>query len=123
MTTDTDQSTERAEYTEQIEQRIKDTLREFQDLELEQMRKGEIKARARLAKVKRGVDQKRTAAQESLHRTRKASEAAWHEARVGLEAAWGELREAVERARSELSGDEADGESNIGGESGGEGAR
>jgi hypothetical protein len=80
-------------------------LREFQDLELEQMRRGEIEARARLAKVKRGVDEKRTEVQQSLHQARKASESAWDEARAGFEAAWGELRAAVERARRELSGE------------------
>ena len=98
-----DRTTERQTYTEQIEQRIKATLREFQEMELEQMRKGEIEARARLARVKSGVDEKRTVAQRKLHRARKATADAWVEAKAEVEDAWRELRDEVDHARQELS--------------------
>lgn len=101
----TDPTTERAEFTEDLERRITGLVRDFQDLELEQMRKGEIEARAKLANVKEQVDEKRSDALASLSRARKASASAWDEAKGGLQSAWTELRGAVDRARDELAGE------------------
>lgn len=103
MTADPDRTIEREDFTEHIERSIKAALREFQELEIAQMRKGRVEARARLARVKRDVDAKRTAAQRKLHRVRKATSAAWEEAKAEAETAWRELRDAVEQARDELS--------------------
>lgn len=94
---------QRAEFTEQIEKRFDEALREFQDLELRQMRKGEMKARAKLAQVKKGFDAKRDALRSRLDEATKASSAAWSDAKTGLESAWEELRAAVDEARNEFS--------------------
>jgi hypothetical protein len=103
-----DAKTQRAEFTNDIERRITDLMTEFQDLELKQMRKGEVEARARLASVKKLVDEKRGNAKRSLASAQRASSAAWDEAKAGLESAWTELRDAVQRAHAELSGEPAE---------------
>lgn len=95
---------EQAKFTEEMESRIHDILEEFHTMELTEMRKGEIEARARLAKAKKTFEQKRDAMRRTLAKARKASEGAWDEARDGLEAAWGELRESVDRARAQFDG-------------------
>jgi hypothetical protein len=93
---------QRAEFTEQIENRFNVAIREFQDLELEQMRKGEIKVRAQLASVKKSFDIRRTAMQDQLADATKASSAAWSDAKQGLESAWEELSNALGEARAEF---------------------
>lgn len=98
-----DPTEQRAEFTEQIETRINEIMREFQDLELEQMRKGEIKARAKLANIRGGFVAKRKAVKDQLEQARKASSAAWADSKQGLESAWDELRSALEEARREFS--------------------
>jgi len=103
----TDFATERTEFTDTLESRIDTAVKEFQDLELEQMRKGEIKARAKLADAKKIVDEKRADASKSLASARRASAAAWDEAKTGLQAATTELGSAVERVRAELTGEES----------------
>ena len=100
-----DHTSERAAYTERFERRIKEALRDFRDIELEQMGRGEVEARARLVAWKGSIHEKRVAAQERPSEARHASAAAWSEARAGVEAAWVELRDAVARARIELLGD------------------
>jgi multidrug resistance efflux pump len=98
-----DLATERAEFTESIERRIDGLIRQFQEMELEEMRKGEVKARAKLAEAKKTFDQKRRHARESLSEARSASVAAWEEAKAGLQTAWTDLDRAVERAREEFA--------------------
>jgi hypothetical protein len=98
------QQTEKAEFTDRIEDRVKDVLKEFQGMELEQMRKGEIKARAQLSDAKKVVDEKRARLERSLKDAQNASGAAWEEARAGAEAAWSELSEAIAHARDTFEG-------------------
>jgi hypothetical protein len=99
----TDRPTERAEFTENLEQRIESLVQEFQEMELEQMRRGEMQARAKLADVKKIVDGKRESARKSLAFAHKASAAAWGDAKEGLQSAWRELRDAVQTARDEFA--------------------
>jgi len=98
-----DRTEPRAEFTEQITTRIDALLREFQEMELEQMRKGEIEARAKLAEVKKTFNRKRDAMKKQLEQAGNASSAAWDDARKGVESAWDELRAAMDHARSEFS--------------------
>jgi hypothetical protein len=100
-----DAQTQRAEFTDEIERRVNEAVEAFQELELAQMRKGEIEARARLAEVKKTVDEKQSNARARLASARSASAAAWEESKKGLQSAWTELSEAVERARHELTGE------------------
>jgi phage host-nuclease inhibitor protein Gam len=103
-----DTTTPRAELTEQFTERVNDAIREFHDLEMEQMRRGEIKARAKLADVRKSYVEKRDAMKDALEKATKASSAAWSDASAGLESAWSELRAALDEARAEFSEDEAD---------------
>lgn len=93
-----------AELTDRIEQGLERLREEFLQLELDQMRKGEIEARAKLANAKKAVGEKRAEVADRLDTVRKASGAVLEEARVGLQAAWKELRDAVERARDDFEG-------------------
>jgi hypothetical protein len=102
----TDLAEKRAEFTDALESRIDAALQEFQDLELNQMRKGEIKARAKLADAKKLIDEERANARKSLSSARRASAAAWDEAKTGLQAAATELHAAVKRARADFAGKE-----------------
>lgn len=97
-------STEQAELTQSVEEHLESLRQRFQDLELEQMRKGEIAARAKLDEAKQAVNQKRTQLESQLRRARKASGNAWDEAREGLENARSELEAAVERAAQSFAG-------------------
>lgn len=94
---------ERAEFTKEIENRVDDVLREFQDMELKQMRKGEIKARAKLAEVRKGFSAKRDNVRKALEEATKASSAAWTDVRGGVESAWEDLHTALEEARAQFS--------------------
>ncbi len=102
-----DETTQRAELTEQFTERMNAAIREFQDLELEQMRRGEIKARAKLSEVRKSYVRKRDAMKHELAKASKAGSAAWSDAKAGVESAWDELRAAIDEARSEFS-DESD---------------
>jgi hypothetical protein len=102
---------ERATLTESLETRIHEAIDEFQQMELSQMRKGEIEARAKLADAKRKVRERQAVATARLHNAKKASASAWEEARSGLEEAWEDLRAAVHAARRSFDGiPEEDGE-------------
>lgn len=94
----------KAEFTDTMAQRLDELHREFQELELEQMRKGEVKARAKLAAAKKSIAGKRKEVEDRLDTVRRASANAWEEARDGVEAAWQELRDAVDRARKDFEG-------------------
>jgi hypothetical protein len=103
-----DISEQRAEFTEQIESSVHEVLKEFQELELTQMRKGEIKARAKLAEVNKTFTRKREAVADELKKAGQAGSAAWTDAKKGVESAWEELRAAVDEARAEFTDAEAD---------------
>ncbi len=103
-----DATTQRAELTEQFTERVNDAIREFQGLEMKQMGRGEIKARAKLAAVRKNYVEKRDAMKDQLAKASKASSAAWSDAKAGVEAAWDEFRAAIDEARSEFSDDEAE---------------
>ena len=97
-------TTEQDELTQTVEEHLEALRKRFQDLELEQMRKGEIAARAKLDEAKEAVRQKRSQLESQLRRARKASGNAWNEAREGLESAQSELEEAVDRAAQSFAG-------------------
>ena len=97
-------TTKQAEYTERLERKLEALREDFLALELEQMRKGEIEARAQLQTAKKAIEEKRALVEDKLDRARKVSANAWDEAREGLESAWGELRGAFDRARAEFQG-------------------
>lgn len=97
-------TTDQAEFTNRFEEKVTDTLKEFQQLEIEQMRKGEIEARAKLADAKKAVNAKRDAMKKRLRSARKASRDAWSDAKAGVESAWDELTEAVSDARDSFEG-------------------
>ena len=96
-------SPEKAEFTEEVARRVDALLKEFQGMELSQMRKGEIAARAKLANAKKSLERKRETMREQLKRARDAGTAAWDDAREGVESAWEELRGAVEQAREDFA--------------------
>ena len=91
-------------FSDQAEERLEALRKRFQEMELEQMRKGEMEARAKLAKAKKTVDRKRDEAREMLKRARKAGASAAAEIQEGLDAALTELSDAVERARRDFEG-------------------
>lgn len=95
----------RAEYTEKVERLLEDAKKRFQELELEQMRKGEVEARAALAKAQKRFDQRRKEVESELKRARTSSQSAWDDVKDGLESAWGELIESVNHARDEFRGE------------------
>lgn len=96
--------TPKAEFTDNMEEQIEELRKEFQELELEQMKKGEVTARAKLADAKSAFEKKRRDVENRLDTVRRASSNAWDEAREGLDSAWDELRESVERARKDFEG-------------------
>ncbi len=84
--------------------RLETLKHDFQELELEQMKKGEIEARAKLASAKKDVKKKRDAAQRSIEGIRGSSAALSDEDRQAVEDALDELEAAVERARQDFEG-------------------
>lgn len=95
-----------AALTREIESRVHDLSRTFLDLELEQMRKGEIEARRKLERAKKEISARRSELKRKLSDARAAEPSAWDEACSDVESAWEELREAVEQARREFAGEE-----------------
>lgn len=96
----------RAEYTEKVERLLEDAKSRFQQMELDQMKKGEVEARAQLARAQERFQQRRKELESQLKRARKAGEGAWSEVKDGVEAAWSELSGAIDRARAEFAGEE-----------------
>ena len=97
-------NTEKAEITDLFDKRLAKLKRAFLELELEQMRKGEIEARQRLARAKKAVEDRQTAFERAMSQARTATGNAWQEAKDGLDSAWDELADAVEAAREEFAG-------------------
>lgn len=95
---------DRATFTNEVEERLETLRQKFQEMELSQMRKGEMEARAKLADAKKEIDRKRQSARQKLHEARKASENAWADLKEGLGAALTELSDAVERAHRSFEG-------------------
>lgn len=95
----------KAAYTEQVEEQLEEAKKRFQQLELEQMRKGEVEARAALARAQERFSEKRRELESELRRARRSSESAWAEVKEGLESAWDDLAEAVDHARDEFRGE------------------
>lgn len=92
-------------YVSRIQEKLDTLKREFLDLELEQMRKGEISARQKIEKAKKAIAQRRRELEQRIASARDAAPSAWDEMKDGMEAAWGELREAVDRARADFEGE------------------
>lgn len=94
----------KAEFTDKVEERLDELRSEFHDLELEQMRKGEVEARAKLAEAAETIKKKRAHVEAKIEAARKAGDSAWQEARGGLESAWAELTDAFNRAKRDFDG-------------------
>lgn len=94
----------KAEFTEKMEEQLEALRTKFQEMELEQMKKGEVAARAKLSAAKKAVERKRKEVEDRLDTVRRASANAWEEARDGVDAAWEELQDAIERARKDFEG-------------------
>ena len=82
--------------------------RRFQEMELEQLRKGEMSARKKLEKAQGWVENARADLERRLERVRKSGAAAGDELREGAESAWTDLEAAVDRARREFAGENTD---------------
>jgi len=95
---------ERAEFTSEMEQQLEDLGRRFQEMEIEQMKKGEVEARQKLEAAKKSVTEKRNEFENQLRRARKVSDDAWDDVSEKLRGAWTEMKEAVDRARAEFDG-------------------
>jgi|GEM_PF-5694884 len=96
---------ERAEFTSQMEQRLEELGRRFQEMEIEQMKKGEVEARQKLEAAKKSVTEKRNDFENELRRARKVSDDAWDDVSDTLRTAWTEMKEAIDRARTEFDGE------------------
>ena len=87
-----------------IQTKLDALTREFLDLELEQMRKGEITARQKLEKAKKSIAQRRKELEQRIESAREAAPTAWDDMKDGVESAWGELCDAVNHARADFEG-------------------
>lgn len=94
-----------AEYTKKLERLLDDAKNRFQQMELDQMKKGEVEARAQLAHAQKEVRQKREAFEKELKRVRNSSRDAWEKLQEGADSAWDDLQAAVEAARAEFAGE------------------
>lgn len=95
----------KAEYTEKLQRLLDDANKRFQKMELEQMRKGEVEARAILARAQEDVAKKRDALESQLKKVRKAGDSSWEKLKDGLDDAWGEFHDALEDAEAEFNGE------------------
>ncbi len=91
-----------------METRFESLTREFKELEIAQMKKGEIEARQKLDKAKQWVAKTRSDFRKELDRAGEVSDQAWTEVSETLRSAWTEMKESVERARTEFDGAEAE---------------
>jgi hypothetical protein len=98
----------KAETTQAFETRLEDVRRRFQKMELEQMKKGEVEARAVLARAQKRFEGRRADVESRLKKARGASGSAWDEIRKGLEEAYTSLEDSLERARAEFAGESVD---------------
>lgn len=91
-----------------MEERLISLTRDFKEMEIAQMKKGEIEARQKLQKAKQWVSKTRADFQAELDRARKVSDQAWSEVSETLRSSWTEMKESVDRARSEFEDEEAE---------------
>lgn len=97
------QATQQTEITDAFEEHLEEARRQFLDLEIEHMKKGEVEARQEIEKARKAVEQKRSQLERALETARDAGTSAWSEAKEGLESAWGELQDAMEEVRSNFA--------------------
>ena len=95
----------KAETTRAFETRLEEARRRFQTMELEQMKKGEVEARALLARAQKRFEDRRADVETRLKKARGSSGSAWDEIRKGLEEAYTSLEDSLERARAEFAGE------------------
>ena len=93
----------KAEYTAKMERFLEDMGTRFQKLELEQMKKGEVEARARLAEAQKRFAEKKNDLETRLSKLRKAGDDSWSELKTGIDSAWNELESAFDRARTSFA--------------------
>ncbi len=91
-----------------MQDRLDQLKKEFQRLELDQMKKGEIEARQKLEAAKKSIEAKRQSFEGELKRAKSVSDQAWDDVSDALRAAWTEMRESVDRARMEFRAEVAD---------------
>lgn len=100
--------TKKAEaFVNDIEMRLQSLKREFLELELRQMRRGELSARKKIERAKKSIVAKRKELETRLSEAREVPPADWDGVREGVEAAWTELREAVDQAREDFQEEES----------------
>jgi len=99
---------DRAEFTEQMEKRLESLTRDFKELEIAQMKKGEIEARQKLEEAKKWVAKTRADFQNELARARKVSDQAWAEVSETLRGTWTEMKESIDRARTEFEAEDVE---------------
>jgi hypothetical protein len=92
------------QFAEAMEERLDTLWARFQAMEMEQMRKGEIEARAKLARAKKEVKKRRREVERRLDAVRDARSGAWEEARDEAREAWSGLEDEVERAQRDFEG-------------------
>jgi septation ring formation regulator EzrA len=92
------------QFAEEMEEQLDTLWARFQAMELEQMRKGEIEARAKLARAKKQVKKRRREVERRLDAVRDSRAGAWEEAGEDAREAWAELEEQVERAQRDFEG-------------------
>ena len=97
--------TPKAEYTTKFESLLADARRRFQRMELEQMKKGEVEARALLARAQKRFEGRRTDLEGRLKKARSSSGSAWDEVKKGIQEAYTALDDSLERARAEFAGE------------------
>ena len=97
-----------------MERRLDDLGRRFQQMEIEQMKKGEVEARQKLEAAKKSVAEKSEQFERKLARARRVGDDAWAEVSDALRGAWVEMKEAVDRAQAEFAGDTAASEQSAG---------
>jgi len=78
---------------------------EFQQLELDQLKKGEIEARQKLEKANESFAEKRSEFERQLSRAGKVSDEAWDDVNDALQTAWADIRQAVDHARKDFAGE------------------
>ena len=88
-----------------MQQRLRDLGERFQEMEIAQMKKGEIAARQKLEAANSAIAEKRAEFERQLDRARKVSDEAWDEVSDALRTAWTEMKEAVEHARRDFAGE------------------
>lgn len=85
-----------------MQERLNDLGRRFQEMEIAQMKKGEIEARQKLEAANAIVGEKRQEFERQLRRASSVSDEAWNEVSEALRSAWTEMKEAIDRAQADF---------------------